>query len=78
MPPHPYPHRLSYRPDLVLRRMRVKCVGKPCRINWISPELVLRSPKQDCAEYPNEISAFDPELVLRDIPGKSAQGRRQP
>jgi hypothetical protein len=37
----------------------------------------LRGSKQDCAENPNEISAFHPELVLRDVPGKSAQGRRQ-
>src|SRR5207249_6081943 len=70
-------HRLSYRPDLVLSRMGVKCVAKPCGVSWISPELVLRSPKQDCAEYPNEICAFDPELVLRDVPGKSAQWRRE-
>lgn len=75
---HPYTHRLSYRPDLVLSRIGVKCAHKPCGLNWISPELVLRGPKQDCAENPNEISTFDPELVLRDIPGKSAQWRRQP
>src|SRR6266516_7547575 len=74
---HPYSHRLSYRPDLVLRRIGVKCVRKPCGLIWISPELVLRGPKQDCAENPNEISALNPELVLRDIPGKSAQRWRQ-
>ena len=56
----------------------MKCVRKPCGLNWTSPELVLPGPKQDCAENPNEISAFDPELVLRDIPGKSAQWQRQP
>ena len=56
----------------------MKCVRKPCGLNWISPELVLRGPKQDCAKNPNEISAFDPELVLRDVPGKSAQWQRQP
>ena len=56
----------------------MKCVRKFCGLNWISPELVLRGPKQDCAKNPNEISAFDPELVLRDVPGKSAQWRRQP
>lgn len=55
----------------------MKCIGKPCGINGISSELVLRRPQQDGAEYPNEISAFDPELVLRDVPGKSAQWRRQ-
>ena len=56
----------------------MKCVSKPCGINRIRPELVLRGPQQDGAEYSNEISAFDPELVLRDVPGKSAQWRRQP
>ena len=56
----------------------MKCVRKPCGLHWISPELVLRGPKQDCAENPNEIRPFNPELVLRDIPGKSAQWRRQP
>jgi len=78
MGPHPYAHRLCYSPDLVLHWIGGKCVHRPCRNNGISPQLVLRGSKQDCAENPNEISAFDPELVLRDVPGKSAQWRRQP
>ena len=76
--PVSYTHRLSYRLDLVLRRIGGKSVHNPSGLNRISPELVLRGPKQDSAEDPNEISAFGPELVLRDIPGKLAQWRRQP
>ena len=71
--PRPYTHRLSYRLDLVLRRIGVKCDGKPYGFNRIFLELVLRGPKQDYAEMPNEITALNPELVLRDIPEKLVQ-----
>lgn len=37
----------------------------------------MRGMHQKCSHNANEISAFDAELVLRDVPGKSAQRRRQ-
>ena len=58
--PVSYTHRLSYRLDLVLRRIGGKSVHNPSGLNRISPELVLRGPLTTEAlisEIPDEAKA---------------------
>ena len=63
--------------DLVLPDRWGKCARNLLRIKWISLELVLRGMEQNCAHNPKEVSSLHPELVLRQVPGESAQWRRQ-
>ena len=65
------------RRDRVFRYGRRKWTRNSGRIIYIRAELVFRGAHQECAHNANKIRAFPSELVFRQIPGKSAQGRRQ-